>query len=139
MTEGEIVGCHHWLDRLEFEQALAGGEGQGSLAFCSPWGHKESAMTEEEQWATNLKTLWRLTFETKNTLGFIILYKSLCIMSLKAQRKIIYLVTNLRIKKVNSAIRINQILIERYAGQAQSFQTEQTVNLLNYGVQNDSH
>ena len=39
-------------------------------------------------------------------------------MSLKAQRKIIYLVTNLRIKKVNSAIRINQILIERYAGQA---------------------
>ena len=118
MTEGEIVGWHHWLDTLEFEQALGGGEGQGSLAFCSPWGHKELATTEEKQWKTNLKTLWRLTLETKNTLGFIILYKSLCIMSLKAQRKIIYLVTNLRIKKVNSAIRINQILIERYAGQA---------------------
>ena len=36
-----------WLDRHrlnghEFEQALGDGEGQGSLACCSPWGHKES-------------------------------------------------------------------------------------------------
>ena len=30
----------------EFEQALGDGEGQGSLACCSPWGHKESDMTE---------------------------------------------------------------------------------------------
>ena len=31
----------------EFEQALRVGEGQGSLVCCSPWGHKESEMTEE--------------------------------------------------------------------------------------------
>ena len=34
------------LDGHEFEQALGVGDGQGSLACCSPWGHKESAMTE---------------------------------------------------------------------------------------------
>ena len=30
----------------EFEQAPGVGDGQGSLAYCSPWGHKESDMTE---------------------------------------------------------------------------------------------
>ena len=41
MTEDEMVGWHHWLDAHEFEQALGVGDGQGSLACCSPWGHKE--------------------------------------------------------------------------------------------------
>ena len=40
-TEGEIVGWHHCLDGHEFEQAPGVGDGQGSLVFCSPWGHKE--------------------------------------------------------------------------------------------------
>ena len=44
MTEDEMVGWHHQLDGREFEQAL--GFGQGSLVCCSPWGHKESDMTE---------------------------------------------------------------------------------------------
>ena len=46
MTEDELVGWHHWLDGHEFAQALGVGNGQGSLACCSPWGHKESDMTE---------------------------------------------------------------------------------------------
>ena len=46
MTEDEMAGWHHRLDGLEFEQALGVGEGQGSLACCSPWGHKESDTTE---------------------------------------------------------------------------------------------
>ena len=46
MTEDEMVGYHHRLDRHEVEQALGVGEGQGSLACCSPWGHKESDMIE---------------------------------------------------------------------------------------------
>ena len=46
MIEDEIVGCHHQLDRHEFEQALAFGDGQGSLACYSPWDHKELVMTE---------------------------------------------------------------------------------------------
>ena len=36
MTEGEVVGWHHQLDEHEFEQALRVGDGQGSLACCSP-------------------------------------------------------------------------------------------------------
>ena len=46
MTENEMVGCHHQLDGHEFEQALRVGHGQGSLACCSPWGRKESDITE---------------------------------------------------------------------------------------------
>ena len=41
-TENEMADGHHWLNAHEFEQALGNGEGQGSLACCSPWGHKES-------------------------------------------------------------------------------------------------
>ena len=41
-TEDEMVGWHHPLDGHEFEQALGVGDGQGSLACCSPRGHKES-------------------------------------------------------------------------------------------------
>ena len=52
MTEDEMVGWHHWLDGHEFEQALPVGEGQGSLACCSPWGHKESDMTKWLNWLT---------------------------------------------------------------------------------------
>ena len=37
---------HHHLNEHEFEQSLGDGEGQGSLACCSPWGHKESDTTE---------------------------------------------------------------------------------------------
>ena len=46
MTEDEMVGCHHQLDEHEFEQALGVGNGQGSLACCSPWGHKKPDMTK---------------------------------------------------------------------------------------------
>ena len=46
MTENKMVGCHHQLNGHEFEQTLGHGEGQGSLACCNPWGHKESDMTE---------------------------------------------------------------------------------------------
>ena len=38
--EEEMVGWHHRLDGHEFEQALGVGDGQGSLACCSPWGQQ---------------------------------------------------------------------------------------------------
>ena len=41
-----MLGWHHQLNGHEFEQALEDGEGQGSLACCSPWGCKGSVMTE---------------------------------------------------------------------------------------------
>ena len=46
MTEDEVVGWHHQLDGHEFEQAPRVGDGQGSLASCSPWGRKELDTTE---------------------------------------------------------------------------------------------
>ena len=46
MTEHAMIGWHHWFSGHEFEQALEDSEGQGSLACCSPWIHKESDMPE---------------------------------------------------------------------------------------------
>ena len=46
-TEDKMVGWDHRLNGHEFEQALGDGEQQGSLACCSPWGHKESDTTEQ--------------------------------------------------------------------------------------------
>ena len=47
VTEDEMVGWHHQLNGHELEQAPGDGEGQGSLACCSPWGHKELDTTEQ--------------------------------------------------------------------------------------------
>ena len=40
-TEDETVGWHHRLNGHESEQTPGDGEGQGSLACCSPWGRRE--------------------------------------------------------------------------------------------------
>ena len=49
MTEREMAGWHHWLNGHELEHTVGDGEGQGSLACCSPWGHKELDTTEQQQ------------------------------------------------------------------------------------------
>ena len=46
MTEDEMVGWHYQLNGHEFEKTLGVDDGQGGLACCSPWGHKELDMTE---------------------------------------------------------------------------------------------
>ena len=46
VTEDETVGWHHQFYGHESEQNPGDSEGQGSLVCCSPWGHKESDMTE---------------------------------------------------------------------------------------------
>ena len=46
-TEDEKVEWQCQLNGHEFEQVPGDPEGQGSLACCSPWGHKESDMTEQ--------------------------------------------------------------------------------------------
>ena len=50
MTENKMVGWHHWLNGHEFHQAVGDGKRQGTLACCSPRGHKESDTTE---WLNN--------------------------------------------------------------------------------------
>ena len=41
-----MVGWHHRLNGHGFVQTPGDGEGQGSLACCSPWGHRESDRIE---------------------------------------------------------------------------------------------
>ena len=50
VTEDETDGWHHQHNGHEFEQTPGDGEGQGSLVYCSSWGHKESDMTD---WLNN--------------------------------------------------------------------------------------
>ena len=66
MTEDEMFGWHHWLSGHEFEQALGVGDGQGSLACCSPCSCKESDTTEQLNWTEHKESrglhslgLWR--------------------------------------------------------------------------------
>ena len=44
----EMAGWHHRLDGCEFEQAPGVGDGQESLACCSPWGHRELDTTDRQ-------------------------------------------------------------------------------------------
>ena len=57
-----MAGWHHELDGHEFEQALGGGDGQGSLVCCSPWGHKESDTTEQLN-RTELERQWKIELQ----------------------------------------------------------------------------
>ena len=47
MAEDEMVECYYRLNGREFEETLRDSEGQRSLACFSPWGCKESDMTEQ--------------------------------------------------------------------------------------------
>ena len=60
MIKDKMVGWYHQLNGHELEQAPGDGEGQGSLACCSPRGHKESDMTEQ------LNNNWRDFREVEN-------------------------------------------------------------------------
>ena len=54
-TGDEMVGWHHQFNGHEFGWTPGVGDGQGDLACCSPWGHKESDMTERLNWTDNNK------------------------------------------------------------------------------------
>ena len=61
-TEDEMVGWPHLLDGHEFEQAPGAGDGQGGLACCSPWGHKELDTTERLNWIDEVSLIHWLDF-----------------------------------------------------------------------------
>ena len=62
MKEDEMIGKYHQLSEHEFDQTLGDGEEPGNLAYCSPWGCKESDMTEQ------------LNNNKRNAFPFIYLY-----------------------------------------------------------------
>ena len=53
-TEDEIAGWHHWLNGRESEWTPGVGDGQGGLACCNSWDHKESDTTERLNWNSPL-------------------------------------------------------------------------------------
>ena len=61
-TKDEMVGWYHRLNGHEFEQTPGDGEGQGSLAYCSPRGHKESDWLSDQ---TTILILLKLQYRTK--------------------------------------------------------------------------
>ena len=67
MTEDEMVGWHHWLNGHEYKQAPGIGDGEGSLACCSPWGHKESVTTERLDWTELSLSLLQEIFSTQGS------------------------------------------------------------------------
>ena len=68
MREDEMVGWHHWLNGHGFGWTPAVGYGQGGLACCGSWGHRESDMTEWLKW-TELN--WIESFSCYNFLILI--------------------------------------------------------------------
>ena len=63
-TEDEMAGWRHWLDGRESEWTLGVGDGQGGLACCDSWGHKDSETTDwtklnwTEMYSTFVDTTW---------------------------------------------------------------------------------
>jgi len=61
-TENDIVGWHHWLNVHGFGWTPGFGDGQGGLACCGSWGHKESDTTEQLKWTDSA---WGQSLEKK--------------------------------------------------------------------------
>ena len=59
-------------DEGEFEWTLGDGDGQGGLACCNSWGHKESDMTEQLNWTNWLYFNNKLKWKTPN---IILMYR----------------------------------------------------------------
>ena len=68
MTGDEMVGWYHQLNRHGFEWTLGDGEGQGSLACCSPWGCKESDRAEQLNNNNKIYLSWEDAVELKKFL-----------------------------------------------------------------------
>ena len=92
MTEDEMVGWHHQLDGHESEQVPRVGDGPGSLVCCSPWGHKESDMTEGLNW-----TDWK---DRKTWCWHFNLFLAKFYTLVKLSRKWIFQVCDMHYKKL---------------------------------------
>ena len=64
MTEDKMVEWHHQFDGHEFDKTVGDTKGQGSLACCSPWGHRESGTTE---WLNNNLQAFGITEEKRRS------------------------------------------------------------------------
>ena len=77
-TEDEMAGWHHWLDGRESEWTLGVCDGQGGLACCDSWGHKESDTTQRLNW-TELNWMGRDDFLEKEMQPILVfMYRRAC-------------------------------------------------------------
>ena len=77
-TEDKMAGWHHWLEWCESEWTPGVGDGQGGLAFCDSWAHKESNTTVWLIWsdlsvASSLQMVtaamkWKVAYSLKEKL-----------------------------------------------------------------------
>ena len=74
-----MVRWHHQLNGHEFEQTLRDSEGQGNLACCSPWGRKESDMTEQLSIAQLLQPGIGINLGPTSKSMYLSIYKTLLI------------------------------------------------------------
>ena len=90
VTEDEMAGWHHWLDGRESEWTPGVGDGQGGLACCDSWGHKESDTTERLNWTEGYRnmnvfnSLWRRWFWLRNERYFSLSLHSGAILGVAA-------------------------------------------------------
>ena len=68
MTEEEMAGWHHWLDAHEFGWTPGVGDGQGGLACCDSWGHKELDRTERLIWSDLIWLIYLCIFSCNSFL-----------------------------------------------------------------------
>ena len=68
VVKDEMVRQHHHFSGHGFEQTLVDSEGQGSLAWCSKWGHKELDIEAEKQQCIIYSSLSQSYFSTIFTL-----------------------------------------------------------------------
>ena len=71
-----LVGCHHWLDGLEFEQPLGHGEGQGNLAIGSQ-RVRHNWETEQQQNPFPLNASFQWLFSDEQNVTDVILYMTI--------------------------------------------------------------
>ena len=97
-TEDEMVGWHHRLNGHGFGWTPGVGDGQGGLACCSPWGHRESDTTEWLNWTALKVSRGQVTCSGPNSwyiakLGF----KSLMILCLNYYKNVFAMWCSLKI------------------------------------------
>ena len=77
-AEDEMIRQHHQFNGHEFEQTQGDSGGQRSLACSSPWGHKESDITSEQQQHVRLTSI---DDTTKINSFHLVVHTCMCISS----------------------------------------------------------
>ena len=93
-----MAGWYHWCNGHDLGQTLGDAEGQGDLAHCNSWGHKESDMIE---WLKNNKRFFEsLTSKSLSccfwVLGYCIMYPILINLSLLIKKPALNQASNLQ-------------------------------------------